>query len=127
MVSELEAPLDVQARDLERCLLQLVVKLASAVTRHELAGRPETILDAVQEALEQLPGEPGPVRIHVNPENEVLLQPLCDSHEHWTLVADAGIAAGGCIVHTANSRVDQTVDSRFEQAAAQLLARLGDE
>ncbi|NVK42673.1 MAG: flagellar assembly protein FliH [Oceanospirillaceae bacterium] len=126
MVAELESPLETQAQALEHCLLQLVIQLAGAVTRHELNCRPELVRAAVAEALALLPGDTGPVRIHVNPENEVLLQSLCEHQEHWSLVADPAVSAGGCVVRTASSRVDQTLESRFEQVAAQLLARLGD-
>ncbi|GGO84983.1 flagellar assembly protein FliH [Marinobacterium nitratireducens] len=126
MISEFEAPLQTQARELESCLLRMVVQLAAAVTRHELVSRPELILDSVREALALLPDEAGDVRIHVNPENEVLLQPLCDAREHRTLVPDPGISAGGCRVRTPASRVDQTLETRFGQVAEQLLARLAE-
>lgn len=124
MMGELEAPLEQSTDELEACLLQLVLELSRAVTGHELGSRPELVQAAVAEALAQLPAESGAVRIHVNPENEMLLQPLVETHEHWSLVADATVTAGGCVLKTANSRVDQTVENRFRQVAAQLRERL---
>ncbi|MFC6669776.1 flagellar assembly protein FliH [Marinobacterium aestuariivivens] len=124
MLDELEAPLASRTLELEHCLMQLVIQLAEAVTQHELGCRPELIRRSVDEALAQLPGEGGPVRIHVNPENEVLLQPLVESREHWSLVPDAAVTPGGCLLRTDNSRVDQTVESRFRQVADQLRERL---
>ncbi|UTW10033.1 flagellar assembly protein FliH [Marinobacterium rhizophilum] len=126
MLDELEAPLAQQSEALELCILNLVTSLARAVTGHELSSQPQLMLQAVQEALAQLPSEGGAVRIHVNPEDEVLLQPLAQAREHCELVADAAISPGGCLVKTANCQVDSRVETRFRQAADQLLSRLAD-
>ncbi|ANG61749.1 hypothetical protein A8C75_04165 [Marinobacterium aestuarii] len=126
LLGELEAPLAQQSEQLEQCLLSLVTSLARAVTGHELSSQPALILQAVQEALAQLPSEGGAVRIHVNPEDEVLLQPLVEARDDRELVPDAGISAGGCVIKTANCRVDSSIESRFRQAADQLLSRLAE-
>ncbi len=124
LLGELEAPLAQQGEQLEQCLLSLVTSLAQAVTGHELSSQPALILRTVQDALAQLPREGGAVRIHVNPEDEVLLQPLVEARDDRELVADAGISAGGCVIKTANCQVDSRVESLFRQAADQLLSRL---
>lgn len=126
MLDELEAPLAQQSAQLEQCLLGLVSNLARAVTGHELTSQPQLILQAVQDALAQLPSERGGVRIHVNPEDEVLLQPLVEAQDDRELVPDGSISAGGCLVKTANCQVDSRVESRFRQAADQLLSRLAE-
>lgn len=126
LLGELEAPLAQQSEQLEQCLLNLVTSLAQAVTGHELGSQPQLILQSVQEALAQLPSEGGAVRIHVNPEDEVLLQPLAQARDQCELVPDAAISPGGCVVKTANCQVDSRVETRFRQAADQLLSRLAD-
>jgi flagellar assembly protein FliH len=126
MLTELEAPLDQHSAQLEQCLMALVTSLARAVVGHELDSRPELVLQGVKDALAQLPREGGAVRIYVNPENEVLLQPLVAARDDWALVPDAAISAGGCVVKTANSQIDSRVETLFRQAADQLLLRLGE-
>ncbi len=126
MLAELHRPLAQQGEALERCLVSLVTSLAEAVTGHELDARPELVLETVHEALAQLPREGGLVRIHVNPENEVLLQPLVDAEDDWELVPDASVSAGGCMVKTSNCKIDSSVETRFRQAADQLRLRLGE-
>ncbi|WP_432474864.1 flagellar assembly protein FliH [Amphritea sp. HPY] len=122
--SELEQPLQKLDVQIENLVVDLVLELSRAVVEHELTVAPEAIAGAVSDAVAQLPHGSSEVRIKVNPENVASLSELVAEHERWVLVEDVSLLPGGCKVSTSNTLVDNSVESRFEAVAKQLLHAL---
>lgn len=105
-------------------VLDIAVELARQVLRQEIATRPETLLPVVREALAQLFNDTRTAQIRLNPQDLAHLEDALRA-EHpdmkLTLVPDASIARGGCLVEAAGT----VVDGRLEQRWARVIARLG--
>lgn len=110
-------------------VVELGLAMAQAILQHELAARPELVVDAVQDALVSLRGE-APTRIRVHPE---LLEALRAARpdlegDGVELVADPALGLGGCIVESRHRALDASVEervARFRQAFLESLQ--GDE
>lgn len=105
-------------------VLHIAVELARQVLRQEIATRPETLLPVVREALGQLFNDTRAAQIRLNPQDLAHLEDALRA-EHpdmtLTLVPDASIARGGCLVESAGT----VIDGRLEQRWARTIARLG--
>lgn len=121
---ELEQPLQKLDVQIEALVVDLVLELSRAVVEHELTVAPEAIAGAVSDAVAQLPHGTSEVRIKVNPDNIASLSGLAAENERWVLIEDASLLPGGCKVSTSNTLVDNSVESRFEVVAKQLLHAL---
>lgn len=97
-------------------LLALAIELARAVLRQELTARPETLLNVVHEALEQLPHQHA--AIYLNPEDAALLRSLLGdhlTHGGHRLHEDPSLARGDCILEAGGTQVDATVAMRWRR------------
>ncbi|MGM0553441.1 MAG: FliH/SctL family protein [Pseudomonadota bacterium] len=113
----LNDPLADAAEALEPELLALVTALARQVLRVELETRPTVIESVLHEALQQLPGRDRPVRIHLHPEDQGLVEQFekrTDREISW--VADASLARGGCRVESGAAVVDASLERRLQHA-----------
>jgi flagellar assembly protein FliH len=108
----------------EEELTQLAVTVARRVIAHELATRPELIVQAVRQAAAALPAAERELRVHLHPDDLALLRELDAVEAHWQLVADPALARGGCRLENGCSRLDASVETRL---AAVIDAVLGDE
>lgn len=108
----------------EQELAQLALVVARRVIAHELAIRPEAIGQIVREAVAALPAASRDLRVRLHPDDLVLLRELEAAEPHWQLVADPALARGGCLLESASSRLDASVETRW---AAMIDAVLGDE
>lgn len=115
--------------ELDNQLVDEVVELAMTIARHiirrEIKTDPGQVVAVVREAMGQLPVASRHVRIHVHPEDAVLLRDglvLNDgSDSGWELVEDPGLARGGCRIETETSRVDATLERRLGSIVAEML------
>lgn len=97
-------------------LLALAIELARAVLRQELSARPETLLNVVHEALEQLPHQHA--AIYLNPEDAALLRALLGdqlAHGGHRLHEDPKLARGDCILEAGGTQIDATVAMRWRR------------
>lgn len=117
-------PIAEQQSALESLLSDLVLRFSEAVVHAELQASEAHIVKAVKSALEALPATTQSCEVQVNPEDLGALERLAQ-REGFELISDESITAGGCFVVTENSRVDNTVQTRFQQIAEQLAAALG--
>lgn len=124
MLKQLEQPLEDACADVEVMLVDMVRALSRAVVGHELSADPEAVKQAVTDAVAQLPHSSDQLRIMVNPQDMASVQALADLHEHWLLVEDSSMSPGGCRVTTSNTRIDNSVEHRFDAVAEQLVQRL---
>jgi flagellar assembly protein FliH len=117
-------PIAEQEKALEGLLADLILRFAEAVVNAELQSSEAHIVKAVMSALEELPSTTLNCQVQVNPVDLDALERLAQ-REGFTLISDETITAGGCRLMTENSRVDHTVEARFQQVAEQLSAALG--
>ncbi|HEV2621280.1 MAG TPA: flagellar assembly protein FliH [Frateuria sp.] len=117
-------PLDALDTAVEQELTQLAMLVARRVIAHELAARPELVLQAVRQAAAALPSATRELRVRLHPDDLALMRELDAAEAHWQLVADPALARGDCLLENGRSRLDARVETRL---AAMVDAVLGDE
>jgi flagellar assembly protein FliH len=122
--SSFRQPIADQEKALENLLSDLVLRFSEAVVHAELQASEVHIVKAVKSALDELPSTTQSCQVQVNPDDLDALERLAQ-REGFVLMPDESITAGGCMLVTENSRVDHTVETRFQQVAEQLAAALG--
>lgn len=117
-------PLDALDVAVEQELARLALLVARRVIAHELAARPELVVQAVRQAAAALPAATRELRVRLHPDDLVLLRELEAVEPHWQLVADPALQRGDCLLESERSRLDARVETRL---AAMVDAVLGDE
>lgn len=103
--------------------LELACELARQVLRHELATNPNALLPVVREAVGMLAADSKAAVVRLNPVDvEVFADVLKAEFPGLalTLVSDSTVARGGCLVESAGTVVDGTVERRWTKAVASL-------
>jgi flagellar assembly protein FliH len=104
-------------------VLELACELARQVLRHELSSNPNALLPVVREALGVLTSDSKVAAVRMNPlDIEVFAEILRleFSNLSLTLLPDATVTRGGCLVESAGTVVDGTVEKRWQKAVASL-------
>lgn len=101
---------------------ELALTIARHLVRRELKHAPGEVVGVVREAMRQLPLATRQARIHLHPDDFVLVQEALAvrTDTAWHLEADPLIARGGCLVETETSRVDAQVESRIAAIASRM-------
>lgn len=123
----LAQPLKQVDAEMERQLVTLAFTVARQLVRRELKIDPTQVIAVVRDTVALLPIGARDVRVHLHPEDAVLLRERLatpTSDRAWTLVEDPVQSRGGCRVTTANSQIDARLETRL---GAALSALLGDE
>jgi flagellar assembly protein FliH len=116
-----------QLADSEQAMAQGVLELACAIARqvlrHEMATNPTTLQPVVREAISVLAVDSKAALVRMNPADvealsDVLRQEV--SHLSLTLVPDNAVSRGGCLVESAGTVVDGTVEQRWRKTVATL-------
>ncbi|MGX5915149.1 flagellar assembly protein FliH [Aliidiomarina sp. Khilg15.8] len=101
----------------ERQLVAMTASLAQAVCLHEIETNPKVIQQVVQKAVAELAEEGEKLTLHLHPDDLALVQERWDEKSRtemgWKLREDATLTRGGCVVVTAVTRVDATLESRI--------------
>jgi flagellar assembly protein FliH len=123
---------DLEFAQLESHIADTVAHTATALARHvvrsELATRPELVAAVAAQAVEAVLLSARHIRVHVNPQDQPLVE--AGAGEALTsrgarLVADPGVARGGCRVESDLGRIDAGIEARWAQAAGLLGQPLG--
>jgi len=104
-------------------VLELACELARQVLRHELAANPNALQPVIREALGVLAADCKAAVVRLNPlDLEVLEDVLRQEFSGLalTLVADGTISRGGCLVESAGTVVDGTLEKRWSRVVARL-------
>ncbi|MEP7186505.1 MAG: FliH/SctL family protein [Rhodanobacter sp.] len=117
-------PLESLDAQTEQELARLATLIASRVVGRELQLAPALIVQTVREAAAALPAATRELRVHLHPDDLVLLRELGAAEEHWQLLADPTLARGDCRMESERSRLDARVETRL---AAVIDAVLGDD
>jgi flagellar assembly protein FliH len=126
------AALLVQARlEAKAAALVLARRMAEKIVGHAVAVDAEVMRDIARRALATVGLGRSEVRLRVHPEDLSALQGGRDgggaalgATTDLSLVADASIGRGGCIVETATGRLDARLDVQLD-ALEQVLRRAG--
>jgi flagellar assembly protein FliH len=122
----LAAPLQTLSEEVELELVQMVITLARQVLHRELASDNEQILAVVHGAMPLLPSNARRVKIFVNPQDLAAVRSLlqrrdADESPQWRLIEEKGISRGGCRIESEHSRIDATVEQRWQQVVDEIL------
>jgi len=125
--AQLFSSVQAQQADTEQVMaqgvLELACEIARQVLRRELSINPKTLLPVIREALSLLVAENKSALVRLNPldlaavEEEIRAE---FSSLSLTLLADANVAKGGCLIESAGTVVDGTVEKRWMRALATL-------
>lgn len=123
MIKSLQAQLLQLEQAAAEQVLVLACELARQIMRHEVQVYPDTLLPVIKEALSQVLVESKVKRLRMHPDDLVnvqthLSQELADSQV--TLVPDASIVRGGCLLEATHVTVDATMQGRWRRALASL-------
>ncbi|WP_298207788.1 flagellar assembly protein FliH [Acidovorax sp.] len=119
----LDASLIDMQQQMAQQLLELACDIARQVVRQELSVNPNALQPVVREAVGMLVAEGRPATVRLNPKDmEAMAQPLREEIDapgvQW--LADAAVPAGGCLVESAGTVVDGSLDKRWQRAIAAL-------
>lgn len=106
-----------------RGVLELACELARQVVRRELSVNPHALQPVIREALGLLMAESKTALIRMNPVDIEVLEDVLRSEFSGlslTLLADATVARGGCLIESAGTVVDGTLEKRWMRAVANL-------
>lgn len=123
VVRELDADLQAMQAYLAQHVLELACDIARQVVRQELHTNPKALEPVVREALDMLVTDGRPATVRLNPDDytvvaDALRAEFADGSVQW--VADAAVAAGGCMVELAGTVIDGHLEKRWQRAIAPL-------
>jgi flagellar assembly protein FliH len=104
-------------------VLELACELARQVLRHELSNNPNAVLPVLREALGVLVSDSKAALVRLHPlDLEVLADVVRQEFAglSLTLLADHSLERGGCLVESAGTVVDATVQKRWSRVVATL-------
>lgn len=106
-----------------RGVLELACELARQVVRQELSVSPNVLQPVMREALGLLVADAKSALVRMNPLDFDVLEGVIRAefpNLTLTFVADASVTRGGCLVESAGTVVDGTVEKRWMRAIASL-------
>lgn len=118
-----EAGLAEAQQEIARGTLEIACALARQVLRRELAVDPKALEPVVHEALSLLLADGRSATVRLAPADfEVLDEALCArfTGQSVSVVADAAVSPGDCLVESAGAVVDGSVATRWSRAVAGL-------
>lgn len=122
VIAQLLEPIAAQQEEIEQALTQLALDIARAVLDRTPVLSAAEVLPLVRRAVRELPAGARNITVQLHPQQVELLRECAEWPPAWQLQADSRIDLGGCKVVTEQSLVDYSVELRFRQTAAQLLA-----
>ncbi len=118
----LQQPLNELDKQVEQQLTELAILLASQLLQKESKLDAQHIQNLVHESLEYLPVKSRDIQVRLNPDDIALLNQaeIDTSEQSWSCIADSSVTAGGCVIESAASHIDATVETRVQQLVDQL-------
>lgn len=110
-------------QELAQPLLDLALDVARQMLGCALAVRPALVLALVQEAIRSLPVLGDERRLRLHPQDAALVRDLAGASlqaSGWTIVEDAAMSRGGCVVSSSHGEIDATPETRWRRILAAL-------
>lgn len=110
--------------NVEAELVELSLAVAKLILRREISEDPKHIAGLIREAVKQLPAATLNVRIHLNPDDAVIVQSALAQSEQssrWLIEPDPSMKPGDCQIHTDTSFIDAGIDGLINRLAAEML------
>lgn len=104
-------------------ILELACEIARQVVRQELRSNPNILEPVIREALGMLAVDCKIAVIRLHPHDQAVVSGLIAAefdHLAVTLIPDATLTPGGCLVEAAGTVVDGTIEKRWQRAVANL-------
>ncbi|MDO8905519.1 flagellar assembly protein FliH [Hydrogenophaga sp.] len=108
---------------ISRHILELACDLARQVVRQELRSDPAHLKPVIAEALAQLVEDGLPATVRMNPSDLALMQGALNENigkSPPAFMADPSITPGGCMIESASTSVDATIEKRWTRAVGNL-------
>jgi flagellar assembly protein FliH len=125
IMQALAEPLQAVDEQVESELTQLAIAIARQIIRRELQSDPGQVIGVVRDALSALPSAARNVRIHLNPQDALLVReklvPADDAEMPWKVIDDIALTRGGCRIESATSRIDASVEKRLNSVITELM------
>lgn len=101
----------------ERQLVLMTTALAKAICLHEIQTNPTIIQQVVHQAVSELDEQAKELTLSLHPQDLALIEQRWSEQERaemgWRLRGDETLTRGGCVVETAVTRVDASLESRI--------------
>lgn len=104
-------------------VLELACELAKQVLRHELSVNPNALQPVIREGLALLADDTKSAVVRLNPLDIEVLQGVLQAEFPalaLTLIADASVTQGSCLIASAGTVVDGDLAARWRRAVAKL-------
>jgi len=125
LLDQLHQPLLNIEKNVEAQLLQLVVQLTQAVTKHEAKTNPDILLSAIAEGIKALPGQESQTQILLNPQDIKLVEQQFGAkhiqEQGWRLLAAPQLSPGSCQIENSTSNIDLSIKSRLNEVLESFL------
>jgi flagellar assembly protein FliH len=119
LLDQLHQPLLNVEKNVEAQLLQLVVQLTQAVTKHEAKTNPDILLSAIAEGIKALPAQESQTQILLHPTDIKLVEAQFGAahiqEQGWRLLAAPQLSPGSCQIENSTSNIDLSVKSRLNE------------
>jgi flagellar assembly protein FliH len=118
----LRQPLIDLDKQVEQQLAELAVVLAKQLLQKESKLDAKHIYNLVHESLEYLPVKSRDIQVRLNADDIALLNQaeINTNEQSWKCIADNSITPGGCIIESATSHIDASLETRLQQLVDQL-------
>jgi flagellar assembly protein FliH len=126
---ELGAGLNQLMQDFEEGLandvLSMSLELAKLIVRQVVKVKPEVVLPVLREAISSLPGMDEQTTVRLHPADAQVLRRVTETDKMlaalpWKIIEDPQIERGGCVLETATTEVDATLETRWRRVIAAL-------
>ncbi|MBI2383532.1 MAG: hypothetical protein HYV18_05630 [Gammaproteobacteria bacterium] len=122
LIQNFSKPLDQLDAEVERMLVELMLKLARELAAREFKRDPAAVAGVVREAIRAITPAPREVRVFLHPDDAAALQEIFaqQTNPYCHLVADPALQIGDCRVTTDTSTVNARLDARVAELAQSL-------
>lgn len=131
LLEAMSQPYQQIAQEVFGSLAKLSIQMAEKLIEFEVTTREDWILNAVQEAISQLPDDDLPLDIILNPQDATLIETYQQAHQKkWHIQSDDSIPLGQCKVKQGHSLVVNDWRQRlqdFVQASETVVERMTQE
>ena len=111
-------------RQTEQQVVQLGLAIAQRILRKEIAVDQDLMCAMARVALDRL-GDAAPATVRLHPDDHAAIQVIHGAGwagTHVTILADAGVSRGGCLVESPFGFIDASVEAQFRVLEQALVA-----